>query len=252
MNRFCASGLQTIATAAERIMAGAADCIVAGGAESMSLVPMGGNKFSANPGLVAAWPESYAGDGHHRRAGGGALEGVARRTRTPSPPRATGAPRRRRTRAASPTSSSRWRSRRSRWWTASWSAATRRSTPTTASARDTTVEALAQAEAGVQGGRHRHRRQRLADDRRGRGGAGGLGGLPGAAPARAAGPVRRASRSRACRPSSWGSARWRPSRPRSKRAGLSQERGRPRRAERGLRGPVAGLRARRSGSTRPG
>ncbi|ACH39140.1 thiolase [Citrifermentans bemidjiense Bem] len=60
VNRFCSSGLQTIATAAERIMAGFADCIVAGGTESMSLIPMGGNKFSANPGLVHAWPETYA------------------------------------------------------------------------------------------------------------------------------------------------------------------------------------------------
>jgi len=60
VNRFCSSGLQSIASAAERIMAGFADCIVAGGAESMTLIPMGGNKFSANPGLVATWPESYA------------------------------------------------------------------------------------------------------------------------------------------------------------------------------------------------
>ncbi|HVI97293.1 MAG TPA: acetyl-CoA C-acyltransferase [Anaeromyxobacter sp.] len=60
VNRFCASGLQTIATAAERILAGQADCIVAGGAESMSLVPMGGARFSANPALVASWPESFA------------------------------------------------------------------------------------------------------------------------------------------------------------------------------------------------
>jgi len=63
VNRFCASGLQSIATAAERILSGGADCIVAGGVESMSLVPMGGQKFSANPGLVGAWPESYAGMG---------------------------------------------------------------------------------------------------------------------------------------------------------------------------------------------
>ena len=63
VNRFCASGLQSIATAAERIMSGGADCILAGGVESMSLVPMGGSKFSANPGLVGAWPESYAGMG---------------------------------------------------------------------------------------------------------------------------------------------------------------------------------------------
>ncbi len=60
VNRFCSSGLQSIALAAERIMCGFADCIVAGGTESMSLVPMGGNKFSANPSLVAEWPESYA------------------------------------------------------------------------------------------------------------------------------------------------------------------------------------------------
>jgi acetyl-CoA acyltransferase len=60
VNRFCASGLQTIAAAAERIMAGAADCIIAGGTESMTMIPMGGQKFAANPGLAGAWPESYA------------------------------------------------------------------------------------------------------------------------------------------------------------------------------------------------
>ncbi|MGB9082460.1 MAG: thiolase family protein [Desulfuromonadaceae bacterium] len=60
VNRFCSSGLQTIATAAERIMAGFADCIIAGGAESMSMIPMGGGKYSANPGLIASWPEAYA------------------------------------------------------------------------------------------------------------------------------------------------------------------------------------------------
>lgn len=60
VNRFCSSGLQTIASAAERIMAGFADCIIAGGAESMSMIPMGGGKYSANPSLVASWPESFA------------------------------------------------------------------------------------------------------------------------------------------------------------------------------------------------
>ena len=60
VNRFCSSGLQTIASAAERIMAGFSDCIIAGGAESMSMIPMGGSKYSANPGLVATWPESFA------------------------------------------------------------------------------------------------------------------------------------------------------------------------------------------------
>jgi acetyl-CoA acyltransferase len=63
VNRFCASGLQSVATAAERIAAGAADVVVAGGVESMSLVPMGGNKYSANPALLSSWPETYAGMG---------------------------------------------------------------------------------------------------------------------------------------------------------------------------------------------
>jgi acetyl-CoA acyltransferase len=60
INRFCSSGLQTIALAAERIISGFADCIIAGGTESMTTVPMGGNKYSANPGLVAEWPEAFA------------------------------------------------------------------------------------------------------------------------------------------------------------------------------------------------
>jgi acetyl-CoA acyltransferase len=60
VNRFCSSGLQSISMAAERIMAGFADCIVAGGTESMTMVPMGGNKFCANPDLIADWPEAYA------------------------------------------------------------------------------------------------------------------------------------------------------------------------------------------------
>ncbi len=59
VNRFCASGLQTIASAAERIIAGGADVIIAGGAESMSLVPMTGFKFSPNPYLAENYPESY-------------------------------------------------------------------------------------------------------------------------------------------------------------------------------------------------
>lgn len=60
VNRFCSSGLQTIASAAERIMAGFADCIIAGGSESMSMIPIGGGKYSANPSLVASWPETFA------------------------------------------------------------------------------------------------------------------------------------------------------------------------------------------------
>jgi acetyl-CoA acyltransferase len=59
INRFCASGLQAIALAAERIRGGGASIIVAGGAESMSMVPMGGNKLSVNPWLVENHPGSY-------------------------------------------------------------------------------------------------------------------------------------------------------------------------------------------------
>ena len=59
INRFCSSGLQAIAMAAERIMAGGADVIVAGGTESMSMIPMGGNKISPNPWLVDHYPDAY-------------------------------------------------------------------------------------------------------------------------------------------------------------------------------------------------
>ncbi len=59
INRFCSSGLQAIAMAAERIMAGGADVMVAGGTESMSMIPMGGNKISPNPWLVDHHPGAY-------------------------------------------------------------------------------------------------------------------------------------------------------------------------------------------------
>ena len=59
INRFCSSGLQAIAMAAERIMAGAAEVMVAGGTESMTMIPMGGNKISPNPWLVEHYPDAY-------------------------------------------------------------------------------------------------------------------------------------------------------------------------------------------------
>jgi acetyl-CoA acyltransferase len=59
INRFCSSGLQAIALGAERIRAGGAEVIVAGGTESMSMVPMGGNKISPNPWLVDHYPDAY-------------------------------------------------------------------------------------------------------------------------------------------------------------------------------------------------
>jgi acetyl-CoA acyltransferase len=59
INRYCASGLQSIAIAADRICAGSADVLLAGGVESMSLLPMGGNKISPNPWLVEHRPGAY-------------------------------------------------------------------------------------------------------------------------------------------------------------------------------------------------
>ncbi len=59
INRFCSSGLQAIAMAAERIMVGHADVILAGGTESMSMIPMGGNKVSPNPWLMDHYPDAY-------------------------------------------------------------------------------------------------------------------------------------------------------------------------------------------------
>jgi len=63
INRFCSSGLQAIAMAAERVMLGNAEVVIAGGAESMSMVPMGGNKTSPNPWLMDHYPDTYLGMG---------------------------------------------------------------------------------------------------------------------------------------------------------------------------------------------
>src|SRR5262245_15810578 len=63
VNRFCSSGLQAIAFGAERIICGAATTVVAGGTESMSMVPMGGNKVAPNPALVDDYPDVYLSTG---------------------------------------------------------------------------------------------------------------------------------------------------------------------------------------------
>jgi acetyl-CoA acyltransferase len=63
INRFCSSGLQSIAHAAFGIMAGQLDCVIAGGTESMTMVPMTGLKFSPNPYLASEWPGAYLGMG---------------------------------------------------------------------------------------------------------------------------------------------------------------------------------------------
>jgi acetyl-CoA acyltransferase len=59
VNRFCSSGLQAIALAAERIMAGFAEAIIAGGTETMSMIPMGGYHFAPNPYLMDRYPDVY-------------------------------------------------------------------------------------------------------------------------------------------------------------------------------------------------
>jgi acetyl-CoA acyltransferase len=74
VNRFCSSGLQAIAYGAERVMCGFASTIVAGGTESMSLVPMGGHKIAPNPTLIDSYPDVYLSTGlvaenHAREAG---------------------------------------------------------------------------------------------------------------------------------------------------------------------------------------
>ena len=63
VNRFCSSGLQAIAFAAERVMCGFSSAVVAGGTESMSLVPMGGHKLAPNPTLVDRYPDVYLSTG---------------------------------------------------------------------------------------------------------------------------------------------------------------------------------------------
>ena len=63
VNRFCSSGLQSIAYAAEHIMCGFTQAVLAGGTESMSMVPMGGNKLSPNPALVDSYPDVYLSTG---------------------------------------------------------------------------------------------------------------------------------------------------------------------------------------------
>jgi acetyl-CoA acyltransferase len=63
VNRFCSSGLQAIANAAEHVMCGFANAIIAGGTESMSMVPMGGNKIAPNPSLMDSYPDVYISTG---------------------------------------------------------------------------------------------------------------------------------------------------------------------------------------------
>ena len=151
VNRFCSSGLQAIAYGAERIMTGAAHAIVAGGTESMSMVPMGGNKIAPNPALVDTYPDVYLTTGPGRREPRARLRDLARgagRVRAPQPPARRCGDRRR---PISPTRPSPVgptfdRGRR---------AATRH-----------VARGAGEAEAGVPREGHGHRRQFVADERR--------------------------------------------------------------------------------------
>ena len=164
VNRFCSSGLQAIAFAAERIMAGAADAIVAGGTESMSLVPMGGNKVAPNPALVDSYPDVYLSTGlvaeNHARELRHLARGAGRLRAAQPSARGRGdrrRPVRRRDRAGRGRASSRpaRHARRQRRSTAGRRAAARH-----------VGRGAREAAPGVSRDGHGHRRQLVADERR--------------------------------------------------------------------------------------
>ena len=112
INRFCSSGLQAISIVADRIGAGAIDVGIAGGVESMSMIPMGGNKVSLNPTLIETMPDAYTPMGitaenvarrfEVSRAGPGRVRAAQRTSaRSPPGPRASSTTRSSRSRRAS-------------------------------------------------------------------------------------------------------------------------------------------------------
>ena len=170
VNRFCSSGLQAIAYGAERIMLGHAQVVVAGGTESMSMVPMGGNKVSPNPGLVDTYPDVYLSTGlvaeNHAR-----LSGISREQQDAFALRSH-------QRALAAIEPGRFKDEivpldRSSTGSPNGVRGTARARSfdiDEGPRRDTSPEALAQAAAGVSCDRHRDRRQFVADERRRRGG----------------------------------------------------------------------------------
>ena len=171
INRFCSSGLQAIAMAADRIRSGGADIIIAGGAESMSLIPRGGHKLAPNPWFVDHRPEIYMNMGLtaeqlQRKYNISREDQDAFALPQPSERAA-----RRRPRASSTTRSCPLKSRR----VTPERRASRNVTKTVfdkdeGPRADTTARSAGQAEAGVSRQRHGDRRQLVADQRR-RGGA---------------------------------------------------------------------------------
>ena len=171
INRFCSSGLQAIAMAAERIRAGGADMLIAGGSESMSLIPRGGHKPAPNPWFVDHWPEIYLNMGLTAERMQREVRHFARglrRVRAAQPPEryrgAAGGQVRRRDRA--------------RRGGVRHGGRVQRKVEKVTFARDegpradTSARGARQAQARVPCERHGDRRQLVADQRRGGGGAG--------------------------------------------------------------------------------
>ena len=192
VNRFCSSGLQAIAYAAERIMCGFAEVVIAGGTESMSLVPMGGNKVSPNPALVDSYPDVYLSTGPRGREPRARVEDHARgagRVLAAQPPARDRGDRRRALRG-------RDRAGAGRGCWARPTARSRRSTPSSFDTdegprRDTSIEALAKLRPAFHVAGHRDGGQLVADERRrGRGGRDVRRAREGAGP-EAAGALRR-------------------------------------------------------------
>ena len=84
INRFCSSGLQAIALAAGSVKAGFDDVVIAGGMESMTMVPMTGNKPSASPEVMEKYPDDLHADGHHGGERRQPLQHQPRRSKTSS------------------------------------------------------------------------------------------------------------------------------------------------------------------------
>ena len=178
INRFCSSGLQAIALAAERIRAGSAEVIVAGGTESMTMVPMGGNKISPNPWLVDHYPDAYINMGL-------ATENIARKfgiTREQADEFSADSPqessRRHRRRQVQGRNHSRRSENHCRCRNGNGASSKRKSVSEARDANiyfsttdecpraDTILEVARQAEARVSREGHGHRRQQFADERR--------------------------------------------------------------------------------------
>ena len=192
VNRFCSSGLQAIAYGAERILLGHASAVVAGGTESMSLIPMGGHTVSPNPALVDSYPDVYLSTGlvaeNHARQSNisrEAQDAFALASHRARARRHRKRPLRRGDRAGDRTGG-RGGGRRRR---ADDPRGHRRSRRRPAAGY--LAAGARQAGPGVPRRRHGHRRQLVADQRRGVGAAAGVGPVRARSRAGAAGPLRR-------------------------------------------------------------